>query len=110
MPNTVCGDLQVPEDCPSVRIPGSGGRSRWRSTVVSALALLGAGCAASTRDAAVTDGVDTEHDPAEPVNRAIFKANMAGDHAVMQPVAHAYSDHVPEGVQKGIHNVVQNPK
>ena len=46
----------------------------------------------------------------EPVNRAIFKANVAADHAVMKPVAQAYSDHVPEGVQKGIHNVVQNLK
>ena len=100
----------MPEDRPSVRIPGSGGRSRWRSTVVFGLALLCAGCAASTRDAAVTDDVDTEHDPAEPVNRAVFKANMAADHAVMKPVAQAYSDHVPEGVQKGIHNVVQNLK
>ena len=44
------------------------------------------------------------------MNRAIFKANVAADHAVMRPVAQAYTDHVPESVQKGIHNVVQNLK
>src|SRR5205085_2398004 len=78
--------------------------------VVFTLVLCCGGCATAHRDATVTDDADTEHDPAEPVNRAIFKANVAADHAVMKPVAQAYSDHVPEGVQKGIHNVVQNLK
>ena len=78
--------------------------------VVFGLMLFFGGCVAAPKDAAVTDEVDAEHDPAEPVNRAIFKANVAADHAVMKPVAQAYTDHVPEGVQKGIHNVVQNLK
>ena len=79
--------------------------------VVLALLLCCGGCAATTPTASTTaDDADTEHDPAEPVNRAIFKVNVAADHAVMRPVAQAYSDHVPEGVQKGIHNVVQNLK
>ena len=95
---------------PPVRIACRQGKSRVRSAVVFGLALCCAGCAAAPRDAAVADDVDAEHDPAEPVNRAIFKANVAADHAVMKPVAQAYSDHVPEGVQKGIHNVVQNLK
>jgi phospholipid-binding lipoprotein MlaA len=76
--------------------------------VVLALLLCCGGCAATTPTASTTaDDADTEHDPAEPVNRAIFKVNVAADHAVMRPVAQAYADHVPEGVQKGIHNVVQ---
>jgi phospholipid-binding lipoprotein MlaA len=79
--------------------------------VVFALVLCCGGCAATTPAASTTaDDADTEHDPAEPVNRAIFKVNVAADHAVMRPVAQAYVDHVPEGVQKGIHNVVQNLK
>ncbi len=79
--------------------------------VVLALLLCCGGCAATTPTASTTaDDADTEHDPAEPVNRAIFKVNVAADHAVMRPVAQAYVDHVPEGVQKGIHNVVQNLK
>jgi phospholipid-binding lipoprotein MlaA len=79
--------------------------------VVLGLLLCCGGCAATTSATSTTaDDADTEHDPAEPVNRAIFKVNMAADHAVMRPVAEAYTDHVPEEVQKGIHNVVQNLK
>lgn len=74
------------------------------------LLLLCGGCAGVSREAASADDADAEHDPAEPVNRAIFKANVAADHAVMKPVAQAYTEHVPEAVQKGIHNVVQNLK
>jgi phospholipid-binding lipoprotein MlaA len=83
---------------------------RVLSAVVFTVALCCGGCAGAPRDAAVADDADAEHDPAEPVNRAIFKVNNAADHAVMKPVAQAYSEHVPEGVQKGIHNVVQNLK
>lgn len=108
--HTMSGEIQVREDRFPVRIASRGGKSRIRSAVVFGLLLCCAGCAAATRDATVTDDVDTERDPAEPVNRAIFKANVAADHAVMKPVAQAYSDHVPEGVQKGIRNVVQNLK
>jgi len=100
----------VREHLPPVRITGRRGKSQLRSAIVLGLVMCCAGCAAATRDATVTDDVDTERDPAEPVNRAIFKANVAADHAVIKPVAQAYSDHVPEGVQKGIHNVVQNLK
>jgi len=82
---------------------------RASSAVLFGLILGCSGCAGTPRDATVDDP-DAEHDPAEPVNRAIFKANMAADHAVMKPVAEAYTEHVPEGVQKGIHNVVQNLK
>ena len=74
------------------------------------LLLLCAGCASSSSDPARADGADSDNDPAEGVNRAIFKANLAADHAVMRPVAQAYTDHVPEAVQNGVHNVVQNLK
>jgi phospholipid-binding lipoprotein MlaA len=82
---------------------------RASAAVLFSLMLGCSGCAGTPREATVDDP-DSEHDPAEPVNRAIFKANMAADHAVMKPVAEAYTEHVPEGVQKGIHNVVQNLK
>jgi len=75
---------------------------------VAGVLLCCGGCATTQHDASVAD--DAENDPAEPVNRAIFKANVAADHAVMKPVAQAYVDHVPDGVQRGIHNVVQNLK
>jgi phospholipid-binding lipoprotein MlaA len=78
---------------------------------VLGLLLCCCGCAATTPgEPTAADDADSDRDPAEPVNRAIFKANMAADHAVMRPVAQAYVDHVPEDVQKGIHNVVQNLK
>jgi phospholipid-binding lipoprotein MlaA len=87
---------------------------KWRTNPASALAfaflLCCCGCATSPSDPANADDTDSDNDPAEGVNRAIFKANLAADHAVMRPVAQAYSDHVPEAVQTGIHNVVQNLK
>ena len=80
------------------------------SAIVLGMSFCFSGCATSQHDAATVDDGDADHDPAEPVNRAIFKANVAADHAVMKPVANAYVDYVPEGVQTGIHNVVQNLK
>lgn len=80
------------------------------SAVVLGLLLVCGGCAGTPRNAATVDDAESEHDPAEPVNRAIFKANIAADHAVMKPVAQAYADHVPEAVQKGVRNVVRNLK
>jgi len=106
----MCGEVQQLERSRHVRIARHGSSLRVRTAVVFGLVLFFGGCAAAPRDAAVTDDVDAEHDPAEPVNRAIFKVNVAADHAVMKPVAQAYTEHMPEGVQKGIHNVVQNLK
>ena len=81
---------------------------RSASAVALGLLLLCTGCAASSSDPASAEDADSDNDPAEGVNRAIFKANLAADHAVMRPVAQAYTDHVPEVVQTGVHNVVQN--
>jgi len=89
---------------------GRSGRVRSVAAVVLGLLLPCAGCATSSSDPAGADEADSDNDPAEGVNRAIFKANLAADHAVMRPVAQAYTDHVPEVVQTGIHNVVQNLK
>ena len=83
---------------------------RSASAVALGLLLLCTGCAASSSDPASAEDADSDNDPAEGVNRAIFKANLAADHAVMRPVAQAYTDHVPEVVQTGVHNVVQNLK
>jgi len=86
-------------------------RTRLSSAVVVGLLLCCGGCAGSSQTASPdTEDTDTDNDPAEKVNRAIFKVNLAADHAVIRPVAEAYTDHVPELVQQGIHNVVQNLK
>jgi phospholipid-binding lipoprotein MlaA len=79
-------------------------------SVAVGLLLLCAGCATSSNVPPSADEADSDNDPAEGVNRTIFKANLAADHAVMRPVAQAYTDHVPEVVQTGVHNVVQNLK
>jgi phospholipid-binding lipoprotein MlaA len=91
-------------------VPNSRSRTDPASALAFALLLCCCGCAGSPSDPAIADETDSDNDPAEGVNRAIFKANLAADHAVMRPVAQAYSDHVPEAVQTGIHNVVQNLK
>jgi phospholipid-binding lipoprotein MlaA len=89
----------------------NGTTKAWMSSaLVVMLVLCCCGCAAAPRDSATADDVDAQRDPAEPVNRAIFKANMAADHAVMKPVAQAYVDRVPEAIQTGVRNVVQNLK
>lgn len=88
-----------------------GGERRIRAVAaVLGLALGCCGCAAKPAATPTASQVDPDNDPAEPVNRAIFKANVAVDHAVIKPVAQAYVDHVPDAVRQGVHNVVQNLK
>jgi phospholipid-binding lipoprotein MlaA len=89
------------------------GYSRAKGCVAFAVIcglLLCCGCATSPKGEAAADEGDSDNDPAEGVNRAIFKANVAVDRAVMKPVAKAYREHVPDAVQTGVHNVVQNLK
>jgi phospholipid-binding lipoprotein MlaA len=84
--------------------------SHTASAVIFGLLLCCGGCASSPKSEAAADEADSDNDPAEGVNRAIFKANLAVDRAVMKPVAKAYREHVPDAVQTGVHNVVQNLK
>src|SRR6201993_4451393 len=93
-----------------VRRADCGRRMQSTAAVMVGLLLLCTGCATSSSGPPTADEADSDNDPAEGVNRAIFKANLAADHAVMRPVAQAYTDHVPEVVQTGVHNVVQNLK
>jgi phospholipid-binding lipoprotein MlaA len=96
------------------------GAGRWahRNTVqrVATAAVLSfllgccGGCAGRSGRAPAATDTDTVNDPGEPVNRAIFKANLAADHAVIRPVAQAYVDHVAQPVRQGVANVVQNLK
>ena len=88
------------------------GRAKGRAVCAAIFGLLlcCGGCASSPKGEAAADEAESDNDPAEGVNRAIFKANVAVDRAVMKPVARAYSEHVPDAVQTGVHNVVQNLK
>lgn len=63
------------------------------------LSLLG-GCA--------TTNMGTRGDPLERMNRATYRFNDSVDRAVLRPVATGYRDHVPELVQQGIDNILEN--
>jgi len=52
--------------------------------------------------------IDSANDPAEAINREIFKGNKFVDDNVIKPVARAYIDNVPEDVRRGIHNLTNN--
>jgi phospholipid-binding lipoprotein MlaA len=64
-----------------------------------ALVLL-AGCA--------TTNMGTPGDPLERMNRATYRFNNSVDKAVLRPVARGYREHVPEVVQRGIDNFLEN--
>jgi phospholipid-binding lipoprotein MlaA len=79
--------------------------TRSASAAAICIVLGCGGCAARPDGSASAD-----NDPGETVNREIFKANLAADHAVVRPVAEAYQDHVPPAIRQGVRNVVQNLK
>jgi phospholipid-binding lipoprotein MlaA len=88
------------------------GRSNGRAVCAAIFGVLlcCGGCASAPKGEAAADEAESDNDPAEGVNRAIFKANLGVDRAVMKPVAKAYREHLPDAVQTGVHNVVQNLK
>ena len=59
-----------------------------------------AGCA--------TTNMGTPGDPLERMNRATYRFNHSIDRAVLRPVATAYLNHVPQLVQQGIDNFLEN--
>jgi len=71
-----------------------------RAVAGALLACLLAGCA--------TTGMGTPGDPLERMTRATYRFNNAIDRAVLKPVATAYREHLPEPVQNGIDNVLEN--
>ncbi|MCE2915324.1 MAG: VacJ family lipoprotein [Rubrivivax sp.] len=76
-----------------------------------AAAALGSGCATTSAPsvAAPTKAtVPTPGDPFEAYNRKVFAFNDAIDRAVLEPVAKAYRDVVPQIVRTGISNVLGN--
>ena len=70
------------------------------AVMVSALALLSA-CTALPEDQKTA-----ETDPYENANRKVFAFNMGVDDYVLEPVADAYKNTAPDGLQKGVQNYV----
>lgn len=79
----------------------------YKILAVIALLLLSA-CADVPTDPDERAEYDNANDPAEPTNRAIFSANYFVDRNLFQPVAGAYSDYVPAGARRSVHNFVSN--
>ena len=78
---------------------------------VVAVLLVGlAACASAPSDPDARASYDRANDPAEPTNRVIFAGNQWLDRNALQPVARAYKNHLPDRVQKSLHNVTRNLK
>lgn len=80
-----------------------------RATALAAV-LLAAACA--TRPPADDPEALAEfreaNDPFEPANRALFEVHEVADRFVLQPVAEAYRDILPQPVRNGIRNALGN--
>ena len=90
--------------------------NRWVRAGLISVALA---CPASAEDASkpfsrepldpIEQGkIDAANDPAEPINREIFKANKFFDDYILKPVAGAYVDGLSTDVRQGIHNFTSN--
>ena len=71
-----------------------------RAVAGALLVLSLAGCA--------TTNMGPPGDPLERMNRATYRFNDSVDRAVLRPVATAYLNHVPQVVQQGIDNFLEN--
>ncbi|MDB5396874.1 MAG: VacJ family lipoprotein [Rhodospirillales bacterium] len=77
--------------------------------VFGSIAILGlSACSHPPSDPDVLADYKSINDPAEPTNRTIFAGNMYVDRHVLKPVAVAYTDNMPEGVRRSIHNFTSN--
>ena len=60
------------------------------------------------RDPIEQGRIDSANDPAEAINREIFKANKGFDDIILKPVARAYVQGVSPELRHGIHNFTNN--
>jgi phospholipid-binding lipoprotein MlaA len=60
------------------------------------------------RDPIEQGRIDSANDPAEAINRTIFKINKFFDDTILKPVARVYAKDVPPQVRQGIHNFTNN--
>ncbi|WP_198372405.1 MlaA family lipoprotein [Roseomonas rosulenta] len=76
-----------------------------------ALALVVAAGCATRPDPDDAEGLAEyreTNDPFEPANRAMFEVHEVADRFVLQPVAEAYRDVLPQPIRSGIRNVLGN--
>jgi phospholipid-binding lipoprotein MlaA len=60
------------------------------------------------RDPIEQGKIDAANDPAEAINREIFKGNKFLDDNVIKPAARVYNENVPQEIRQGIHNMTNN--
>lgn len=80
---------------------------RWRLAAALAVALATSACA-TQGTAERAKPADEVNDPLEPVNRYIFEVNFFLDEFVLKPIAWWYRAALPDPVQNGVNNVLQN--
>lgn len=79
-----------------------------RLSVALVLACLVPACATAPVKTDVDVHRQVNHDPLEPMNRQIFRANAAIDKALFRPVVIAYRDHMPQPARHAVTNVLDN--
>ena len=77
-----------------------------RFLALALIAVLGLSLTACAEQIEYPDG--RPYDPYENFNRDVYDLNTKADIAVFRPVAVAYKDNVPDPVQAGVHNFLQN--
>lgn len=80
-----------------------------RATMLAA-ALIAGGCATAPGDDDPEGQAEFRetNDAFEPTNRALFAVHEAADRNVLQPVAEAYRDIVPQGIRLAVRNILGN--
>lgn len=71
-------------------------------------ALLVGGCSGVPADPAERAAYYETNDPIEPFNRGVFKFNLGLDSALFKPLATAYHQILPQTLQDGIRNFLNN--
>lgn len=83
-----------------------------RAKLALALSLLTAvllgGCASVPSDPAERQAYYETNDPVEPVNRTIFRFNQGLDSVILKPIATIYKKVLPQTLQDGIRNFLNN--
>jgi phospholipid-binding lipoprotein MlaA len=83
--------------------------ARWMCAgVLGSVLACSAFAQEAARDPIEQGRLDSANDPAEPINRGVFKANKIFDDIVLKPVARAYVGGVPPELRQGIHNFTNN--
>ncbi len=83
----------------------------FRPAIAAVAVLVGlSGCATAppADDPDAVAAYEEINDPLEPMNRYFFELHLALDKLLLRPVAHIYHDAVPDLVQEGIRNFLDN--